>query len=146
MGKKFDIALENQILRMYDEGKMSATQIGKSLGIYTTSIVRVLKRNNRKICTNKGKDHPNWRGGRGLKSGYWCVYKPNQGIMFKWSVVAIALTGTILNVMQNKICFAFWIVSNFLLCLRNIKIKEYPQAVLFGIYFALAIFGILNWK
>jgi len=68
---------EKEVLKLYDSG-MSATQIGKKFGKFTTSITRILKRNGRKISDGKGKNHSGWKGGRGLKSGYWTVYKPDH--------------------------------------------------------------------
>lgn len=74
---RYSIAFENKILQLYDSGN-SASEVGIILNKQTTAIVRVLKRNNRRICTNKGSDHPMWKGGRGIKSGYWTVYNPTH--------------------------------------------------------------------
>jgi len=56
----------------------SATAIAKSMGLYTTSVTRVLKRNGRKLSDGKGENHSGWKGGRGIKSGYWTVYAPEH--------------------------------------------------------------------
>lgn len=77
MGRQHDIKLQNKMIRMFDDG-YSASRIAKVLGLYTTSVTRVLKRNGRKMCTNKGANHPNWNGGRGIKCGYWTVYAPDH--------------------------------------------------------------------
>lgn len=77
MTKKYSLEFENKILKMYDSG-LSAKKIGDELGKFTTQIVRVLRRNNRKICTNKGSDHPNWKGGRVLKNGYPAIWNPKH--------------------------------------------------------------------
>jgi len=37
-----------------------------------------LKRNGLKISDGKGKNHSGWKGGRGLKCGYWTVYCPDH--------------------------------------------------------------------
>jgi IS30 family transposase len=79
---KFKKEFEKEILRLFDSGK-SATAIGKITNKFTSSILRVLKRNNRKlnrIFQGKGPDHPQWKGGRSLhgQSGYWTIYSPNH--------------------------------------------------------------------
>ena len=91
---KYSEIKEQEILTLYDSG-ISATKIGKQFGVGTTAITRVLKRFDRKICTNKGSDHPNWKGGRGLKSGYWTVFvegyhprKLNIGRVYEHILVA----------------------------------------------------------
>lgn len=48
------------------------------MGLYSTSVMRVLKRNNVKIRSGKGNEHSGWKGGRSLKSGYWTVYAPEH--------------------------------------------------------------------
>lgn len=68
---------EKEIVRRYKLGE-SATKIAKSMNLFTTSITRVLKRNGFKCGHKKGKEHPMWKGGRGLKSGYWTIYNPNH--------------------------------------------------------------------
>jgi hypothetical protein len=77
---KFSRELENKILALHDSGK-SATEIGKLTNKFTSSILRVLKRNNRKlnrVYAGKGSEHSQWKGGRGIKSGYWTVYMPDH--------------------------------------------------------------------
>lgn len=65
--------LQKKMVKLFQDG-ISAAQIAKSLGLWTTSVTRVLKRNGLKMKTGKGKEHSGWKGGRGIKSGYWTVY------------------------------------------------------------------------
>lgn len=68
---------ETEILSQFDIGR-SATQIAKGMGLWTTQVTRILKRNGRKISDGKGPNHSGWKGGRGIKSGYWTVYNPTH--------------------------------------------------------------------
>lgn len=61
----------------YNQGE-SATQIAKSMGLFTTSVARVLKRNGFKLGHKKGSEHPMWKGGRVLKNGYPAIWNPNH--------------------------------------------------------------------
>lgn len=63
-----------------------------------------------------------------------------------WIMSAIALFGTILNAERNIYGFWFWLVSNMYMTIRFTYIGEYPQALLFLIYTALAVRGIISWK
>ena len=65
------------MVRRYKNGD-SATQIGKDMSLYATSVTRVLKRHGLKMRSGKGKEHSGWKGGRSLKSGYWTVYAPEH--------------------------------------------------------------------
>ena len=77
---RFKKELENKIVVMHDKG-LSATAIGKELGKFTSSILRVIRRNGREPnfeYGGKGSNHSQWKGGRGIKSGYWTVYNPEH--------------------------------------------------------------------
>lgn len=58
----------------------------------------------------------------------------------------LALTGAWLNASQKKEGFYFWIVTNMYFCLQSASAELYSQSALFGIYFALAIKGLISWK
>lgn len=75
MSKQFPEELQKKMVDLYKEG-MSAREIGRNMNLFCTSITRVLKRHNCKMKSGKGKEHSQWKGGRGLKSGYWTVYNP----------------------------------------------------------------------
>jgi nicotinamide riboside transporter PnuC len=62
-----------------------------------------------------------------------------------WIATAASITGVILNIYKKKECFIIWAATNLTWCLRNLYIKEYPQASLFAIYFLLAIWGLVKW-
>lgn len=66
--------------------------------------------------------------------------------IFSWLMSAVALFGTMLNAERNIYGFLFWLVSNLYMTIRFAYIGEYAQAVLFFIYFILAIRGIVSWK
>lgn len=93
---RFSKELEQKILKLHDSG-LSATEIGKRLGKHTSSILRVIRRFGRKlnkVYQGKGSEHSQWKGGRGIKSGYWTVYNPthhrtlNNGRVFEHILVA----------------------------------------------------------
>ena len=75
--KRHSEELQREMLDRFDAGE-SATKIAKSLGLYTTSVTRVLKRNGRTMSDGKGINHSGWKGGRGIKRGYWTVYAPDH--------------------------------------------------------------------
>ena len=77
MPKQHPIKLQQKMVDLFDSG-LSATKIAKKLGLYTTSVTRVLKRYGIQMSDGKGENHSGWKGGRGLKSGYWTVYAPNH--------------------------------------------------------------------
>lgn len=66
--------------------------------------------------------------------------------VLSWIMSAVALFGTILNAEMNIYGFIFWLISNLYMVIRFAYIGEYAQAVLFFIYFILAIRGIIAWK
>lgn len=57
----------------------------------------------------------------------------------------VALLGTVWNAQRNKYGFIFWIVSNLYMVIRFAYIGEYPQMILFFIYFILAVQGFITW-
>lgn len=66
--------------------------------------------------------------------------------ILSWLMSGIALIGTILNAERNIVGFLFWLVSNLYMTIRFAYIGEYAQALLFLIYFLLAIRGIVVWQ
>lgn len=63
-----------------------------------------------------------------------------------WFIVAIALVGVFLNTRGKWQGFLFWLISNAFWCRHNIIIGEYAQAVLFGIFWFLSLYGISQWQ
>ena len=52
---------------------------------------------------------------------------------------------TILNIKRLKCCFIVWLATNFIWCIYDYYIGNFPQAVLFAVYVVLAIWGIYEW-
>ena len=69
-----------------------------------------------------------------------------QGGAFKWIIAGISLTGVILNIFLNRWGFACWIVGNAFWSWFNYNHREYALAVLFFVYFVLAVYGFWVWK
>ena len=63
-----------------------------------------------------------------------------------WFITLIALAGVVLNVRRKWQGFLFWLISNAWWFGHNLKIGEYAQAVLFGFFWGLSIYGIYSWK
>jgi nicotinamide riboside transporter PnuC len=55
------------------------------------------------------------------------------------------LIGTILNVYKKRICFYFWLVGNISLCVINFYTGSYAQALLWGVYAGISIWGLIQW-
>ena len=77
MSRKHSNNIEKEMIERF-QNRESASSIAKSMGFYTTSVSRVLKRNGFKMKNGKGVEHSGWKGGRSLKSGYWTVYAPKH--------------------------------------------------------------------
>jgi nicotinamide riboside transporter PnuC len=63
-----------------------------------------------------------------------------------WILTAFSITGVILNVKRRRESFYFWAVSNAIWAIIDYQAGIYAQAALFGVYFALAIWGIISWR
>ena len=63
----------------------------------------------------------------------------------EWIVAIIALAGAFLNARMNIMGFVIWIFTNSYWIYHNIKIKEYPQAVLFTAFLVMAVYGLIHW-
>jgi len=63
-----------------------------------------------------------------------------------WLISILAIVGVILNIKKYRICFAIWLVTNGFWALHNLAIGEHAQAALFGIYFALSVYGLFEWE
>lgn len=93
MGSKLSLNIEQEMIKRFISGESGAS-IGRSMGYYTTTVTRILKRNGQKMKSGKGEEHSGWKGGRGIKTGYWTVYikdhprKLNNGRVFEHILVA----------------------------------------------------------
>lgn len=66
--------------------------------------------------------------------------------MLTWVLVAVALIGTVLNVLQERSGFLFWMVSNLGLATVNFRRRQWAQGVLFAVYLGLAVWGWSAWE
>ncbi len=66
--------------------------------------------------------------------------------MWMWLVSALSLTGVVLNIYHRRECFVIWALTNGVWVVYDWKIGAYEQAALFGVYWLLAIWGLIKWK
>lgn len=77
MPKQHSDIKQQEMLKRFDSGE-SASSIAKSMGLFTTSVSRVLKRNGRTFKKFVGENHPSWKGGKHKKYGYIKIWKPTH--------------------------------------------------------------------
>jgi len=67
--------------------------------------------------------------------------------MLDWtiSVSILSLIGVVANVYKKKWCFILWIVTNAFWCVWDFKEGILSQAILFFVYWLLAIWGLYKW-
>ncbi|MCC7570657.1 nicotinamide mononucleotide transporter family protein [Candidatus Micrarchaeota archaeon] len=58
----------------------------------------------------------------------------------------LSLIGVVLNIKKKQSCFIIWAVTNFSWTIVDFYREIYAQAVLFAIYFVLAIWGLVEWR
>jgi len=63
-----------------------------------------------------------------------------------WFLTLFSVIGVILNIQKKKSCFYFWAGSNICWAVVDYVNGLYSQAALFGIYFLLAVWGIIAWR
>ncbi|HIJ67461.1 MAG TPA: hypothetical protein HPP87_04590 [Planctomycetes bacterium] len=63
-----------------------------------------------------------------------------------WLIVAIAVVGAGFNVLGRWQGFALWIVSNGYWLAYNWRAGEYAQAIIFAVFLAIAIYGLICWR
>lgn len=63
-----------------------------------------------------------------------------------WALTILSIIGVILNIKRHKACFIIWAFTNFAWMVVDWWHGLYSQAVLFAIYFCLAIWGLKEWK
>ena len=61
-------------------------------------------------------------------------------------VTAASIIGTIANSLQKRWCFGVWLCTNAFWCVFNVVNRSYAQAILYAVYFILALVGIVKWK
>ena len=65
---------------------------------------------------------------------------------FTWTITVLSLTGTILNVRKNILCFYLWSVGNIAWLAFDLWSHLYSRAVLDAVQLAFAIWGIVAWR
>ena len=63
-----------------------------------------------------------------------------------WIITGLSIIGTILNIKRIKFCFVIWAFINAFWFGYDIYKEAYPQAVIFFVYFILAIWGLIEWR
>lgn len=66
--------------------------------------------------------------------------------IFTWLATIIALAGTILNCKQIRACFYLWTITNIMWFGWDFYCCLWSRCVLDAVQFALAIYGIYEWK
>jgi nicotinamide riboside transporter PnuC len=61
-------------------------------------------------------------------------------------IITIAsIIATVANIHKRRWSFAVWLVTNGIWCVYDISIREYSQAILWGVYALLAVWGLVKW-
>ena len=66
--------------------------------------------------------------------------------LFTWTVTAVCLAGTILNVKKNIICFYLWSAGNVAWLTFDLWSGVYSRAVLDAVQLSFAVWGIYEWR
>ena len=61
-------------------------------------------------------------------------------------ITALAIIGTVGNSCKKIWGFYIWLCTNAFWCVFNVMHRSYAQAILYAVYFILAIVGIVKWK
>ena len=62
-----------------------------------------------------------------------------------WIVTGLSIAGTVLNVRRVRFCFVLWGLTNVFWVVRNLRIGEIQQALLFLVYLVFAVWGWFSW-
>lgn len=63
-----------------------------------------------------------------------------------WILTTLSVVGVVLNIHKNRICFVIWCLTNAGWAVIDYRAGLYQQAALFGLYFALSIWGLWQWR
>ena len=77
MAKQHSNNTQISMVERFNSGE-SASSIARDMGLFTTSVTRVLKRFGIKMRDCKGANHPGWKGGRHEKYGYVKIWMPTH--------------------------------------------------------------------
>lgn len=61
-------------------------------------------------------------------------------------ITALSIIGTVGNSCKKVWGFYLWLCTNAFWCAFNVVHQSYAQAILYAVYFILAIVGIVKWK
>lgn len=62
-----------------------------------------------------------------------------------WAATALSIIGAILNAQKKISGFYVWLVANAIWVGYDLYLKNYPQAVLFAVYFGISSYGVWVW-
>ena len=71
---------------------------------------------------------------------------PSWFTIFTAVLTVLALVGVILNIKRKRACFYTWLFTNASWAVVDFYKGIPAQGLLFTIYTALAVWGILEWK
>jgi len=66
--------------------------------------------------------------------------------LFTGLLTAPSILGVWFNIKRRRVCFAIWAVTNLSWAAVDFHREIYAQAALFLVYFALAIWGVFEWR
>ena len=69
---------EEKLRELYLIDKLSATKIAEQYNMSKTRVCGALHKFNIPIRKRVGKNHPNWKGGRVIKTGYVAIWNPKH--------------------------------------------------------------------
>jgi len=63
-----------------------------------------------------------------------------------WLATVLSLVGVVLNIKHRRECFYVWAVTNAWWCGFDAWHGIWSQSALQGVYFCLAVWGLIEWK
>lgn len=63
-----------------------------------------------------------------------------------WSLTALSLLGTALNVKKKVICFYLWAAGNVAWFCIDVYTHVWARALLDVVHFAFAVWGAISWR
>lgn len=64
---------------------------------------------------------------------------------YTWLITVIAIIGAVANARKKRCGFALWIISNGYLCVYDLWLGLYPQALLYAAFLLISIHGLAHW-
>ena len=65
---------------------------------------------------------------------------------FTWITTALCLSGTVLNIKKNALCFWLWSAGNIAWLCFDVATGTYSRALLDVVQLGFAIWGIFAWR